>query len=201
MPYLDPGATNGLAYSYRTAYIFGSKVSAYSPVVRFSFADSDTDNLPDWWETAYFGTLAFSAADDTDEDGQLNGAALAAGTNPNPPLAAATHLRVLVPDRENYLNDPNDRNVELHWDAPNDRRVAQFRVEWSVEGSNWTGLEGCSRTNTHFPKHDLRAFQSYRVRVVSLNGGGMESASEELISVLFSNHCTKRRHGTQNPSQ
>ena len=31
--------------------------------------DSDADQLPDWWELHYLGTLTFSATDDPDEDG------------------------------------------------------------------------------------------------------------------------------------
>lgn len=46
-------------------------------------ADSDSDGLPDAWETTYFGNLAQGAAGDADGDGQNNAAELAAGTVPN----------------------------------------------------------------------------------------------------------------------
>lgn len=45
--------------------------------------DTDSDGLPDVWELQFFGDLTKTAAADSDGDGVINSAELAAGTNPN----------------------------------------------------------------------------------------------------------------------
>jgi len=50
----------------------------YIPATR----DSDTDNVPDWFELEFYGTLANSAASDTDSDGFSLLTELSSGTSP-----------------------------------------------------------------------------------------------------------------------
>ncbi len=45
--------------------------------------DSDTDQLPDWWEYNYFGTLSYTATSDYDNDQLQNLAELTEGTDPS----------------------------------------------------------------------------------------------------------------------
>ena len=47
--------------------------------------DSDSDGLPDLWETRYFGNLSADAEEDPDEDGLTNITEAWAGTNPTVP--------------------------------------------------------------------------------------------------------------------
>ena len=47
----------------------------------YASLDSDTDNLPDWWELYWFQTLTQTASDDTDGDGQSNAQEYTLGTN------------------------------------------------------------------------------------------------------------------------
>jgi|GEM_PF-2478803 len=45
--------------------------------------DSDTDNLPDWWEVKHFGNLEQDGNGDPDVDGLNNSGEYSAGTDPN----------------------------------------------------------------------------------------------------------------------
>jgi hypothetical protein len=45
--------------------------------------DTEADGLPDAWETTYFSTLTYGAADDPDSDGYTNLQEYQGGTNPN----------------------------------------------------------------------------------------------------------------------
>ena len=48
-----------------------------------NIVDSDTDNLPDWWELEHFGTLVIYGTVDSDNDTYTNREEFLAGTNPN----------------------------------------------------------------------------------------------------------------------
>ncbi|HTL73683.1 MAG TPA: BNR-4 repeat-containing protein [bacterium] len=56
--------------------------------------DTDGDSLPDVWETANLGGLAYGAYDDPDGDGYSNVAEMAAGTDP---LVAGSHPKWVSP--------------------------------------------------------------------------------------------------------
>lgn len=77
-------------------------------------------------------------------------------------------LRVLVPDRENSIAVPNDRNVALDWEAPADQTVQQLRVEWSKDGGPWVVRGTYAPTVTQHAETGLLALVGYRFRVVSL---------------------------------
>jgi len=58
-----------------------SKASTDQEIVE-SVPDSDSDDLPDWWEQKYFGNLIQGPLGDYDSDGYLNADELADGTDP-----------------------------------------------------------------------------------------------------------------------
>ncbi|HVE50487.1 MAG TPA: PQQ-dependent sugar dehydrogenase [Casimicrobiaceae bacterium] len=69
---------------------------ANGTIYRINPLDSDADGLPDWWETAYFGsTTAAIAAADSDSDGFSNLAEYSAGTDPM--LATSRPIRIDAP--------------------------------------------------------------------------------------------------------
>ncbi len=68
--------------------------------------DTDHDGLVDAWETEQFGSLAFTAKDDPDGDGEANGREQVLGTPPN----AAAPLQV-------SLSPWNDTHHRLSWTA------------------------------------------------------------------------------------
>lgn len=89
------------------------------------FIDSDNDGLLDDWEMLYFGTLAYRAFDDPDEDGQDNATEFAFGTNPHDPnskasfnltfsrspagLAVTTSFKQRLGNQFSYLLDISDQ--------------------------------------------------------------------------------------------
>jgi hypothetical protein len=61
--------------------VSGNSSTAFTAV--YSIVDLDGDNLPDWWEVKYFGTIAEqSGSDDYDHDGYTNLQEYASGTDP-----------------------------------------------------------------------------------------------------------------------
>ena len=65
-------------------------------VYRIDAADADTDGLPDWWESAYFGNATGTAATaDNDGDGASNLEEFRAGTDPR--LVESRPIRVTKP--------------------------------------------------------------------------------------------------------
>lgn len=68
--------------------IWGNQGVDFTAVI--SVDDSDFDDLPDWWEMAYFDTLDHGPGDDNDADGYSNLQEYADGTDPtvaDPPPA------------------------------------------------------------------------------------------------------------------
>lgn len=61
--------------------MWGNKGADFTAVI--SVDDSDFDDLPDWWELAYFDTLGHGPSDDPDDDGYTNLQEYAVGTNPS----------------------------------------------------------------------------------------------------------------------
>ena len=61
--------------------VSGNSSTAFTAV--YSIVDLDGDNLPDWWEVKYFGTITEqSGSDDYDHDGYTNLQEYASGTDP-----------------------------------------------------------------------------------------------------------------------
>lgn len=87
--------------------------------------DDDRDGLPDDWERFYFLSLAHTAADDTDGDGESNGRELAAGTDP---ADATSVLRLRV-------SAAPDGAVALRFPG-----LPGLTLEQSDDGRTWTAI-------------------------------------------------------------
>lgn len=100
--------------------------------------DTDSDNLPDWWESEQFGNLAQTYATDTDHDGFTNGEEFLAGTAPgnaNSKLAfsAAT-----------WGSGSSSSDFVMSFPSVADR---SYQVEWSNDLGAWNNL-GATRVGT-----------------------------------------------------
>lgn len=71
------GDPDGDLQSNASEFLHGTDPTVYN-----ASGDSDGDGLPDAWEMAYFGTLAYGANDDPDRDGYSNLQEYLAGSNP-----------------------------------------------------------------------------------------------------------------------
>lgn len=97
--------------------------------------DTDSDGLPDWWETEYFGSLAKTAAEDTDGDGFSNLAEFIGGTVPT---SGASYLAFASAAR---IAGTSGANFALTFPTVAERF---YRIEWSegLDSSPWTQLGG-----------------------------------------------------------
>lgn len=96
---------------------------------RYTFADANTNALPDAWEVQYFGAapLGRPAGTDTDGDGMNDLAEFHAGTNPT---NAASRLVLRTPV-------PTAGQLFLGWEAAPGR---SYRVQGSADAAGWSGL-------------------------------------------------------------
>lgn len=106
------GLLEGIYYNYAVV-TDQSGNTAYSLPVTFAInptdpTDTDGDGLPDAWEMMYFGSLAYDAAGDYDNDGISNGDELSMGTNPA--VAGLTNEA----SYESYEYDPLDRLLNVN---------------------------------------------------------------------------------------
>lgn len=81
---VEGSETVTLIISPRVHYAAGAPASASASIADNDSppGDSDSDGLPDAWETTNFGNLLQNGSGDPDGDNLLNSAELAAGTNP-----------------------------------------------------------------------------------------------------------------------
>jgi len=80
--------TNSGSYRVTITNVVNSSPGVTSPIALLMvFVDSDGDRMPDWWEMAYFGTLARDGSGDFDGDGMTDLQEYIAGTDPTDPTS------------------------------------------------------------------------------------------------------------------
>ncbi len=80
--------TDSGSYRVTITNVVNSSPGVTSPIALLMvFVDSDGDRMPDWWEMAYFGTLARDGSGDFDGDGMTDLQEYIAGTDPTDPTS------------------------------------------------------------------------------------------------------------------
>ncbi|MDP6629841.1 MAG: S8 family serine peptidase [Kiritimatiellia bacterium] len=106
--------------------------------------DSDDDDLPDWWERHFFGSLAPLSTDDLDGDGFSNDRESADGTNPRD---AASHP---IPPAISHtpLADPQGHPAPWQVTAvvTDNFSVASATLHWSKVPDGWNEVPMLSGT-------------------------------------------------------
>jgi hypothetical protein len=100
------------------------RVSGFAPIT--TLADTNSNGLPDTWETTYGTSLPF---EDVDGDGMLNWQEYRAGTDPT---NALSNLKVTSMIGSNLT-------VRLDFDAVSSKAYA-VQYKTAVDGTNWTTL-------------------------------------------------------------
>ena len=126
--------------------------------------DTDSDSLPDWWESEQFGTLAQAYASDPDGDGFSNGEEYLTGTaatNANSKLAFASAALGTGSASGDFI---------MSFPSIADR---SYQVEWSNDLGTWNNL-GSVQIGTGLPievrdtaARSLSPKRFYRLRVIT----------------------------------
>ena len=118
------------------------KVSTGGRLDLLKIIDTDSDGLPDWWETENFNTLARTGTEDTDGDGFTN---LTEFLSNYSPTSASSHLS--FSDFQPAVSSGGN-NISLAFPTVADR---SYKVEWSENlQPPWTTL-GTTITGTGAP--------------------------------------------------
>lgn len=125
--------------------------------------DPGHNQLPDWWESRYFGTVNVSAGGDPDGDGFTNLQEYRIGTIPTTPFSRLTITSGAVV--------PNGAARDFHLTFPTARDVV-YRTEHATDLSHWQALgadlpgtgEPATVTDPDAANQHPRRF--YRVRIV-----------------------------------
>ncbi len=130
-----------------------------------NIVDSDTDNLPDWWEMDTFSTLIYSASQDNDNDGDNNREEFLAQTDPTDP-----NSRLQDADYSKISDFSMTENGELEFTF-----IAYPDIRYSIEsidglsGSTWinelSNLNGDGTLQkVTIDELDAQESQFYRIR-------------------------------------
>jgi parallel beta-helix repeat protein/predicted outer membrane repeat protein len=91
------------------------------------YIDSDSDNLPDYWEHEWFGNLSYDGTDDPDSDGATNLEEYQYGTDPNDPEDHPVGGDIFVDD--NSGDDANDGR-----DLAHAKKTIQAGIDAATDG-------------------------------------------------------------------
>ncbi|MEI6674376.1 MAG: S8 family serine peptidase [Verrucomicrobiota bacterium] len=128
--------------------------------------DTDTNDLPDWWESAYFGSIGSNPAADPDGDGFTNLQEYLMGTQPNNPAS-----KLAISQSQIVTNGASQDYVVTFPTASG----VTYRVEWSdtLAVGSWVPL-GSDIPGTGSPTSvpdasavTLHAGRFYRVRLIA----------------------------------
>ena len=141
-------------------YYLGTWSAVHS--AQFTMADSDGDNLPDWWETTQFGNLTDSSGDaDSDFDNITDAQELGAGTDPR---SASDYLATTT----SFTRNGSQIWFNVTWSGKSDRF---YIIETSTDLRTWTPVgsqpgSGGSNSYTHMVSALANPYLLFRVRVV-----------------------------------
>ncbi|MBK1881407.1 S8 family serine peptidase [Luteolibacter pohnpeiensis] len=104
--------------------------------------DTDSDGLPDWWETEHFGDLAQTSSDDPDNDGYTNLEEFTADTDPTDATdspTSGTTQSLLAIDSVSTTTDSTGSHFTMTF---NTEVGYTYEVEWSetLETGSWQTL-------------------------------------------------------------
>ena len=120
--------------------------------------DSDTDGLPDSWESQYFGNLQHDRDDDSDGDGQINAMEWLTGTQPN----SATSRFIAL------LTTPSPASLTLSWPSlpGNTYRIessATLANDWQTQSTVPAAPAPATWTSHSLPASPSRPALFFRV--------------------------------------
>ncbi len=135
--------------------------------------DSNSNNLPDWWEQFYFGTNQTAANIDSDDDGFTNGKEYQDRTNPRdgssiPQAPSITHIPLANPQA-------TPAPWETHATITDNHAISNAVLFWQRDGGAWTSVvmnAGASNLFTATippPGTNGHAF-AYRIEAVDFAG-------------------------------
>ncbi len=123
--------------------------------------DTNTNELPDWWETDHFATLGVNPSADADGDGMNNHQEYLAATNPN---NAASRLAItqagLVPAGDFILSFPSVSGISYRIETNN----TLAPNSWTPLGADLTGTGSILQATDATANKPAKRF--YRVRVI-----------------------------------
>ncbi|MCX6874637.1 MAG: S8 family serine peptidase [Verrucomicrobia bacterium] len=128
--------------------------------------DTDSNALPDWWETGYFGSLGNNPADDPDGDGFTNLQEYLIGSQPDNPASglAIAHTEIVQngANRDFRLSFPTATGVTYRVERNDNLAVGT----WVQLGSEVSGT-GNPATASDAGAVTLHPRRFYRVRIVA----------------------------------
>ncbi len=108
--------------------------------------DSDLDNLPDWWEYFYFGSLQYNANDDVDNDGYLNLEEYQDNSNPQDAGSMPEGPTITHQPLPAIISNPAPWQITAV--VTDNNAVATVNLRWRRNGLNWRQATMTNTTTT-----------------------------------------------------